>query len=268
MSPERQRSPERKETTLDYQELLDEALTAPGRMGDTYSRFYSYSFLNTLLLMQQGVSEPVNTYKRWGAMDRQVKRGSRAKSILIPMTIKKAETPEEKDVVKFKRAACLFTVSETEGAELPEVEPQDWDAGTALEKLSIEQTAFALINGNVAGYSMGQEFAINPVAKYPLKTTFHELGHILLGHTSDDDVDEEQEYQHPRGVQEVQAEAVAYLVMNELGMAEFMDQAESRGYIQGWLGEKQLDDRAIRQIFSTVDKILKAGRRTSIQEDH
>lgn len=259
MSPERSKSPERKEVALDYEELLQQALTAPGRMGDTYSRFYNYSFLNTLLLMEQGVSEPVNTYKRWQAMGRQVKRGSRAKSILVPMTIKKAETPEEKDIVKFKRAACLFTVSETEGAELPEVEPQDWDAGQALETLDIEETDFAMINGNVAGYSVGREFALNPVAKYPLKTTFHEVGHIMLGHT-DDELDPEEEYEHPRGVKEVQAEAVAYLVMNELGMAEFMDQAESGAYMQQWIKGHELNDQMIRQIFATVDKILKAGR--------
>lgn len=63
MRPER--SPERRE--LDWQELLETALTAPGRMGNTYNRFYQYSFLNQLLLLMQGVREPIGAMKTWNA---------------------------------------------------------------------------------------------------------------------------------------------------------------------------------------------------------
>jgi hypothetical protein len=50
---------------LDWQQLIDEALTMPGHMGDTYSRFARYSFMNTILLMMQGAEGPVAGYDRW-----------------------------------------------------------------------------------------------------------------------------------------------------------------------------------------------------------
>ena len=40
---------------IDWAALLTQALTLPGQMGNTYCRFYQYSFLNQLLLMAQGV---------------------------------------------------------------------------------------------------------------------------------------------------------------------------------------------------------------------
>lgn len=35
---------------IDWQGLIDEALTAPGSIGNTYNRFYEYSFLNQIYL--------------------------------------------------------------------------------------------------------------------------------------------------------------------------------------------------------------------------
>jgi antirestriction protein ArdC len=229
-------------------------------MSNVYSRFYQYSFLNCLLLYSQGVSEPVATYKRWAEMGRQVQKGSKAKAILRPISIKtkNAETGEDESKVKgFKMVNCLFTVSETEGEPLPEYELPEWSPATALEALDVREVPFAILDGNTAGYSVGREFAINPVAPYPLKTTFHELAHIQLGHTAPD---AHAAYQEHRGTAEFQAEAVAYIVMNELGMAEFMDAPESRSYIQGWLRGDMPSDQDIRQVFTVADKILKAGR--------
>jgi len=34
----------------------------------------------------------------------------------------------------------------------------------------------------------------------------------------------------------------------------------SRGYIQGWLKDERPPDKAIREVFSATDQILKAGR--------
>ena len=41
------------------------------------------------------------------------------------------------------------------------------------------------MNGNCQGYAKGRQIAINPVAQMPAKTTFHELAHIELGHTTE-----------------------------------------------------------------------------------
>lgn len=59
---------------------------------------------------------------------------------------------------------------------------------------------------------------------------------------------------------EFQAEATAYLVMNELELMNEATASSSRGYIRHWLGEEQPSDQAIRQVFATAEQILKAGR--------
>jgi hypothetical protein len=61
-------------SAIDWRATLAEALAAPGSLGNTYTRFYNYSFLNQVRLMMQGTFEPVATYKRWQELGRQVPR--------------------------------------------------------------------------------------------------------------------------------------------------------------------------------------------------
>ncbi|WP_298585159.1 ArdC-like ssDNA-binding domain-containing protein [uncultured Kocuria sp.] len=260
------KSPERKEqqpARLDWEQLLEEALDMPGNLGNTYNRFYNYSFLNQLLLYQQGVREPVNTYDRWKAMNRQVQKGSKAKAILRPISRKVENDNGEEEVrlTGFKMVNCLFTASETEGDPLPEYEPKLWSPERALGALAIREVAYGLVDGNTQGYSSGHELAINPVAAYPVKTMVHEMGHIVAGHTVQEKM---AEYLMHRGLFEFEAEGSAYLVMNEIDEEErHFDSAESRAYIQGWLQGETPPEESIRRVFTTADKILKAGREES-----
>lgn len=239
---------------------MEEALTMPGHLSSVYNRFYTYSFNNQILLWMQGVTEPVATYKRWSEMGRQVKKGSKAKAILRPITIKlKDEVDDQgnpRQITKFKLVNALFTASETEGDELPEYIPPEWDQERALSELDITRVPYEMLDGNSQGYSFERKVAINPVAAYPLKTLFHELGHVVLGHTSPDKI---KDYSQHRGVMEFQAEATAYLCMNDVGAIEHMDASGSRGYIQHWLQGETPPDPAIREVFKAVDTILKAG---------
>ena len=100
-----------------------------------------------------------------------------------------------------------------------------------------------------------QVLAINPVAQLPHKTTFHELAHIVLGHTQegqlvDSDVT-------PRNIREVEAESVALICCESLQLvgAEY-----ARGYIQNWLVGETISDRSAQKIFNTASAILKASR--------
>ena len=95
---------------------------------------------------------------------------------------------------------------------------------------------------------------MNPVAALPHKTTFHECAHIVLGHTTSEKlVDSEQTARH---IREVEAESVALLCVESLGLlgAEYC-----RGYIQNWLQGAIIPERSAQRIFSAADKILKAG---------
>lgn len=244
----------------EWADLLKVALEMPGEAGNTYNRFRRLSIGNQALLMMQGVLEPVNTYKGWLALGRQVQKGSKAKSIYVPMFRKVEEKngEEHERLSGFKLVPSMFGVSETDGDELPKWEPPKWSQSRALRALKITRKRYGLIDGNTQGYSQGREVAINPVAVYPFKTLMHELAHIVAGHTSEDQL---ADYIKHRGLKEFEAEASAYLIMNELGALDKFDPAESRHYIQSWLRSRKEkpDEKSIKRVFSTADKILRAG---------
>ncbi len=254
------------ETKLDWPALMEEALTAPGNLGATYSRFHDYSITNELLFLMQGLHEPVASRSTWLSLGRTIRDGAHRKEVIVPRFVYEPtpddEPTEEKRervsrLIGFKVVKAIFGLSDTEGDELPDVPTPGWDLGVATEKLGIKEVPFASTSGNTQGYSRGLEFAINPVAVNATKTRFHELAHIVLGHTLPHHFEE---YQVHRGMMEYQAEAAAYLVMNELEVMDEETASTSRGYIRHWLGEEQPPDPAIRQVFVAADRILRAGR--------
>jgi antirestriction protein ArdC len=249
------------EPEIRWASLLNDLLTMPPGSLENYQRFHSYSMGNLALLMAQGVSpQPVAPFSKWNELGRRVKKGSKAKAIMIP-TMRKVENEktgeEERRLTGFIVRNRVFPVCDTEGDVLPELEPTEWDKERALGALAIKQVKFELFDGDTAGYSIGREFAVSEVAPYPLKTMFHELQHIQQGHTTPEQLPE---YQTHRGIKEFQAEAGAVIVLNELGLQERMNVAESRGYVQHYMRSEKPSDAAIRQVFKASDEILKAGR--------
>jgi antirestriction protein ArdC len=255
MKPDR--PPEQRD--LDWQALLDTALTAPGSLSASYNRFYQYSFMNQLLLLMQGVREPVATYKRWQAIGRQVLKGSKAAEIVRPITVTRKDDDGEVEATftRFKLVKCLFTYSQTDGDDIPMPEVPAWSLDRALDKLDIRRVPFEMLDANASGYSYDRNLAISPVDEHPLMTAAHEVGHILLGHTTEGS---RAEYRQHRGLMEFGAESVAYLSMHELGTITEQEASESRGYIQNWLQTERPGDATIRQVFSATDQLLRAGR--------
>lgn len=72
------------------------------------------------------------------------------------------------------------------------------------------------MNGNTQGYpAPGKQIAINPVDALPHKTMFHELAHVVLGHTEEGQMSDDE--QTPRNLREVEAESVALLCIARIG---------------------------------------------------
>ncbi len=255
--------PDSPEYRPDWQGLLEASLTIEGSTGNTYSRMYSYSMGNRALLMYQGVlPQPVATYNRWLEVDRHVKRGAKAKAILRPITVKLRDELDEqgnpKTITKFKLVNSVFPICDTEGEPLPDIELPTWSKARALAALAITEVPFESFEGNSQGYSYDRNIAINPAAKYPIKTTFHEISHVTHGHTTSDEA--LADYALHRGVREFEAEASAYLALNELELLDDEMATVSRGYVQGWLGTTKPNEHSVRAIFKVTDRIVNAGR--------
>lgn len=251
----------------DWNELLDAALNIPGNVGNTYRRLYDYSMGNLAFLLAQGVTpQPVASYDRWKQIDRHVKRGAKARYILRPITVKLKDDLDDdgnpKTLQKFKAVKSVFPLEDTEGEPLPEqLELPTWTEERCLGNLAIRLVEFDSFNGNAQGYSTVNEIAINPIAVYPKATLFHELGHHAAKHLERSI----EEYREHRGSFEFEAEGTAHLVMKELELLTPEVAAKQRGYIQSWTSRATSTSNAsVRTIFKATDKILRAGRESSI----
>jgi hypothetical protein len=265
--------PTERHEEIQFRQLLEEAVTKPGTLMKAYSLFWNYSLGNQILALIQanrrGITlGPIASFNRWKELGRYVKRGEKAIELCMPVTCQRTVKEEGTDgneaetEITFKRFVFRrnwFMLSQTDGAEFQIPAIPAWDRARALHALNVQEIPFEMMNGNCQGYAKGRQIAVNPVAQMPAKTTFHELAHIELGHTSEAVHDSET---LPRNLKEVEAESVALLCLESLGM----DGAEyCRGYIQNWLQGSTIPERSAQRIFAAGDKILKAGIERPVQ---
>ena len=249
--------------------LLRSAVAEPGVLSTAYQQFHTYSLGNQLLAAFQCQARglkpgPMATFPRWKELGRHVCKGEKALTLCMPITIKRKQNAaadtdgadsESIAFTRFVYRSRWFVLSQTEGAELPEPSVPEWNAQQALARLGIEDVEFTSTDGNVMGYARDRAIAVNPMNPLPHKTRFHELAHVLLGHTaesqqSDGDVT-------PRNLRECEAESVALLCCASLDLP---GQEESRGYIQMWWGQgHEIPERSAQAVLRTADAILKAG---------
>ena len=72
--------------------LLQSAVNEPGTLSQAYQQFHSYSLGNQLLAWAQCADRglqpgPMATYPRWRALGRQVKKGEKAITLCMPITV-------------------------------------------------------------------------------------------------------------------------------------------------------------------------------------
>jgi N-terminal domain of anti-restriction factor ArdC len=241
--------------------MLQTAVTEPGLISRAYTAFHGFSLRNQILAAMQCAERsipvgPLATFAGWKGKGRHVKRGEKALSLWRPITVKRpADEPDDEPAVvtRFVLRPFSFTLAQTDGQAVEPIVSPAWDRARALAALNVTEVPFAHADGNVQGYAHGRAIAISPVATMPHKTTFHELAHVMLGHT-DQAMSDGGEL--PRNLREVEAESVALLCLESLGLpgAEFC-----RGYIQHWLGTQSIPDASACRIFKAADQILREG---------
>jgi antirestriction protein ArdC len=254
-------------------ELLYSAVHTPGKLLAAYTAFHNYSFGNALLALEQCISRkiepgPLNSYKGWLQLKRQVRKGEKGLCLCMPVTYKKRvtgkvapQTSEESEEIqdearqRFVFRNYWFVLAQTEGETPYEQAVPGFDLDAALQTLGITRTPFDEINGNVQGFALQREIAISPIAELPLKTTIHEIAHVVLGHTTSQKLVDLEHMN--RNIREVEAESVALICCESLGLP---GADAARGYIQHWLqGEKEIPNPSAGRIFSAAHTILGAG---------
>lgn len=249
---------------VSWSNLLNEAVSKPGIISSAYTVFHNYSIGNQLLAWSQCLARniqpsPIATYKKWQELGRQVKKGSKALALCMPVTINTKNNSAEETTDNYKQIFVIkrnwFLLNDTEGDDFAlELKHPIWDFTIALQKLNINWTEFVMFNGNCQGYAEDRNIAINPLAYYPIKTMIHEIAHVILGHTTQANMQDSENLE--KNIKEVEAESVAYILGSLLKIDGLH---ESRGYIQSWLLDKNIADKSAQRIFGAVEKIFKAG---------
>src|SRR5262245_37991050 len=250
-----------------FADLLASAVTEPGLLSAAYRQFHNYSIGNQLLAWSQCLERgialgPMATFPRWKELGRYVRKGEKAITLCQPVTVKRQTDASETDdagepevFTRFVYRPHWFVLAQTEGTTIPPAPIPTWDADRALAGLDIAEIPFDMLDGNCLGYARGRSIAINPVNPMPHKTRFHELAHVLLGHTAEG-VQADGEIT-PRNLRECEAEAVALLCCAALTLPAV---EQCRGYIQAWWGASNpIPERSAQRILKAADQILKAG---------
>ena len=267
---------------IDWPAILADAVNKPGVISKAYSTFWNYSvgnqFSALFQCMLRGIEPgPIHTYKGWAELGRHVKKGEKAIVLTMPITVNQkredsGNTDPASEVAKtdvagdnagppkrriFVDRPHWFVLAQTEGKEYVPLEIPEWEEASALRTLLIGRVSFRNLDGNCQGYACLRQVAVSPIAFMPHRTLFHEVAHVVLGHTEESQTMSDGDERTPRDIREVEAECVALICCESLGLpgAEF-----SRGYIQHWLRAQPIPEKSVHRIFKTADAILRAGR--------
>jgi N-terminal domain of anti-restriction factor ArdC len=257
-------APEPASTTapFTFEQLLQQALKTPGVVSEAYRAFHRYSIGNQLLaamqLLRRGLRlTPIASFGRWKELGRRVMKGQKALSLWLPITVEtKNEAGDPERRMRFLLRRHWFSLEQTDGAPYTaELVAPTWSPELALQQLDIWEVPFEGLNGNILGYASGRTLAINPLGPLKHKTRFHEIAHIVLGHTALSPMEDWEEL--TRSLAEVEAESTAYLLTTLL---ELPGQEEAAGYIHHWLAGDEIPEPSARRIFAATEKILRAGQ--------
>lgn len=253
--------------------------------------FRDYSLNNLLLIVaQRPDATHVAGYGAWQKLGRQVRKGEKGIQIIAPIMRRtphkelerepseddrpvhehhsataeerddaKTTVPVQKQVTRF-RVTHVFDISQTDGDALPDPPASVPLTGDVAANLWSDLEQVATTNGwkvdrePIENEASGRTYFADRLIRVrpdlspaqSVKTFAHELGHALLEHQSG----------VHRGLAEVEAESVAYVVMAAHGIDAG---SFSFPYIAGWgSGNGQQDAAEI--VRATADRVLTTAR--------
>lgn len=243
---------------------------------DTVAKFHRYSQRNIDLIYSQNPSaSQVAGFKKWqNDFKRSVNKGEKGIRIaapiikkLTPEDQKRLDTTEEKAIVGY-RYIPVFDVSQTSGE--PVLSAKDFvkenladhqnvtslynafkDYLNQQTDLKVSEVPLETLNG-AKGYFQPNTNEIviggdEPDNALKLKTLYHEYAHSQLHGLKSAFKD------RPRAYQETQAEAVAYVAMQNIGV----DTGNySLGYVATWAKDKAVIHSALSEIQQVSNKVI------------
>ncbi|WP_165844506.1 ArdC-like ssDNA-binding domain-containing protein [Limosilactobacillus fermentum] len=243
---------------------------------NTLAKFHRYSARNIdLIYAQNPQATQVAGFKQWQkAFNRTVNRGAKAIRIaapiikkLTPAEQKRLDTTDERAIIGY-RYLPVFDVAQTSGE--PVLSAQDFvkenladhqnvtslynafkDYLDQQTDLKVSEVPLATLNG-AKGYFQPSTNEIviggdEPDNALKLKTLYHEYAHSQLHGLKSAFKD------RPRAYQETQAEAVAYVAMQNIGV----DTSNySLGYVATWAKDKAVIHSALSEIQQVSNKVI------------
>lgn len=246
-----------KEFTAKLEEGVRDMFTSEQftRYLDTLAKFHNYSMNNCIAIaMQMPDATFVHGYKAWQKdFDRTVKKGEKGIKIFAPTPYKvtyeveridsngnKVKEKETRTYMGFK-ITHVFDISQTEGKEFPTIchslkaDVKQFDKlYSALEKVSPVPATIEKIEGRAKGYFSPSEQRIvireGESELQIIKTFLHEIAHAVL---------EDHQKEGSRRLHEVEAESVAYVVSQYLGLDTTSYSFE---YVASWSRDRTLPE--------------------------
>src|ERR1700690_70505 len=236
-------------------ETLTQYLTAIGR-------FHRYSLGNVMLIASQNpTATHIAGFHTWHKLGRFVKKGEKGILILAPIvraksqSVEQTETDESSTAVGF-RAAYVFDISQTDGQELPEIgnvngDPREYR--DRLGKFVTDQGILLEYSQDIAparGTSEGGKITLLPeqAPAEEFSTLVHEVAHELMHR-------DERRASTPKRSRETEAEAVAFVVCQAIGLETG---SAAQDYIQLYEGDAKLLSESLEYVQHTATRILNA----------
>ena len=224
------------------------------------AKFHRYSFQNCMLIAcQRPNATHVAGFNAWKKLGRQVVKGAKGIAILAPCVYRSKDDDEAADgdkkaVVMGFKVVHVFDVSQTEGEDLPQFAAIDGDPGELIERLElvIGQHDISLTYDYLPSGALGVSAAgsiiirpdLSPAERFAVLA--HEFAHELL-HKG------ERRHDTTKTVRETEAEAVAFVVCQAIGLDS---STRSADYIQLYRGTTETLAESLDYIQKTATHIL------------